>query len=154
MNKAFVREPDEPPPRCPSPPGCGTSGEPISRETLDAQLSRADADRFPSGAFWCATPGCPIAYFDGWGTEVTAEALSGVPYPKNPGGLACSCLGIPPARILEEAREDKRDAVLRIIAHARSDAAECVRKSPEGRSCERVVRQLFMQSRRADETSE
>jgi phosphoadenosine phosphosulfate reductase len=64
MNKAFVREVDPPDPSCPEPRGCGATGSNVPLSALRAQLSTEDAARFPQGAYYCATPTCPVAFFD------------------------------------------------------------------------------------------
>ena len=143
MNKAFVREPDTPPPQC----SCGSRGLAVSSETLAAWLPGDEISRYPGGAFYCPVPGCPVAYFDGWGNETPARTLPPLTHPKNLRGPVCPCLGVTAAEVAEAARSGSKDLILRVIQRARNPEAECGRRSPDGRSCEAHVRRLFLESR-------
>lgn len=143
MNKAFVRESDAPPPRCPGRDGCGQQGIPVLPDTLSALLPAASAALLASEAFYCPNPACRVAYFDAWGGLIKRDALGVRAWPKEPQGLVCACLGVSVAELVAEARAGKREAVLRIIAAARCADARCSVTMPDGRSCEREVRRLF-----------
>lgn len=145
MNKAFVREADQPEPSCPAPRGCGATGATVPLEALRAQLSPEDAARFPDGAFYCATATCPVAFFDRYGALVEVAALRDVPYPKDPEGVVCACLGIRAAQLEDEARAGRRDAIRAIVEAARSDPARCADTAVSGRPCEVEARRLFLQ---------
>jgi hypothetical protein len=146
MNKAFMKEPEAPAPRCPTPRGCGSLGTPVSEATVAAQLSPEAGQEFSGAVFYCANPGCPVGYFDNWGRTVLAESLRAAAWPKDPEAPICSCLGIAAERIIEDALEGRRDTVLKINEQARRDDAPCETRSPEGCSCETRVRRLFLQN--------
>jgi len=146
MNKAFMKEPEAPPPRCPTPKGCGALGTPVGPATLAAQLSPEEIATFSSAVFYCINPGCPVGYFDDWGNAVPADSLRAGAWPKDPEAPICCCLGITADRVIEEALDGCRDTVLRIIEHARQEDATCETASPEGCSCEKRVRRLFLQN--------
>ena len=147
MNKAFVREGDAPPPRCPDRVGCGQPGLPVPPETIAAQLSADEAARFTSDAYYCPNPACAVGYYDAWGGHVPVTALARVTAPKDPGGAICACLGIAAADVVAEAKAGGKDLVVRIIAHARGAEARCATASPAGRSCEREVRRVYGNAR-------
>jgi hypothetical protein len=117
----------------------------VTPEVLAVQLSEELRARFSSQAYYCAAPGCGVAYFDAWGAAAPREALAVVPYPKNPTGPVCSCLGVTAAELAEDARRGDRERVRRILAHVRGAQASCALKSPDGNSCERTVRQVFLE---------
>lgn len=144
MNKAFVKEPEQGDPRCPAPRGCGGPGVAVGRRTLDAQLARDVAATLGDGAYYCANPACDVAYFDAVEKTVTVDALRVVPYPKDPAGPICPCLGIGEAEIRAEATAGCRDRVREILAAADGPTARCLTASPTGRSCATEVRRLFM----------
>lgn len=147
MNKAFVREGDAPPPRCPERVGCGQPGLPVPPETIAAQLPAAEAARFTSDAYYCPNPACGVGYYDAWGGHVPVTALARVTAPKDPGGAICACLGILAADVVAEAKAGGKELVVRIIAHARGAEARCLTASPAGRSCEREVRRVHQVGR-------
>jgi hypothetical protein len=149
VNKAFVREPDSPEPRCPESGGCGRRGTLVSEQTLGAQLRADDVRRINPPAYYCSNPKCPVAYFDGWGGMVPLKALETRAYPKDPEGMICACLRVPARRIVSDAQVDDRSTLLRILEHVRGDTACCETASPEGVSCERRLRQLFLEHRPA-----
>lgn len=143
MNKAFVRESDAPPPRCPERVGCGQPGLPVPAETRQALLDPIDAARLAPEAFYCPNPACAVAYFDAWGGVVDRDSLRERTWPKDPDGLVCGCLRLTVADLVADARAGRRETVLAVIAVARSAEARCGRCMPDGRSCEREVRRLF-----------
>jgi len=145
MNKAFVREVDPPEPSCPEPRGCGATGASVPLQVLRAQLSADDAARFPGGAFYCATPTCPVAFFDRYGAQVEITALRDVPFPKDPEGVVCACLSIRAAQIVDEARAGSREHIRAIVEASRSDPGRCADSAVNGRPCEVEARRLFLQ---------
>ncbi|GJM23310.1 MAG: hypothetical protein DHS20C15_32250 [Planctomycetota bacterium] len=145
MNKAFVREVDAPDPGCPQPRGCGATGQNVPLTALRAQLAPEDAARFPQGAFYCATPTCPVVFFDRYGALVEVAALRDVPYPKDPEGVVCACLSIRAAQIIDEARAGRRQLMRTLVEAGRSDSTRCVNTAVNGRPCEAEARRLFLQ---------
>jgi len=145
MNKAFVREVDPPDPSCPVPRGCGATGSNVPLTALRAQLSPEDAARFPEGAYYCATPTCPVAFFDRYGAQVETTALRDVPFPKDPEGLVCACLSIRSEQIIDDARAGRRERMRSIVDAIRSDSGRCANTAVNGRPCEVEARRLFLQ---------
>ncbi len=144
MNKAFVRDPEPAEPRCPEPEGCGGIGIPVSRKTLLAQLLPDAADRFAETCYYCQNPGCPVAYFDSWGTFVATTALRNLAYPKSPTAPVCPCFGISEEEIREEAIAGRKERVRELLAKAESAAARCETESPTGASCAVEIRRIFL----------
>ncbi len=140
MNKAFVREGDEPAPRC----GCGSAG--LSVEPAQVGKSTAGRAALSGQAFFCPRPVCPVAFYDGWGTQVAAALLEVPCYPKDPEGFVCPCLQIRLAEIRDEAREGGKETVMRILQHLKSEPG-CAELRPDGRTCEREARRLFLEHR-------
>ena len=147
MNKAFVRESDAPPPRCPNRRGCGTVGIAVTPAALAAHTDAGGRKSLTSDAFYCPNQDCAVAYFDAWGGVVPVEAARGLPYPKHPDGPVCACLDIGAGRVVAEARAGDKTTVARIIAHSKGADASCATTMADGRSCERAVRRLFLDHR-------
>ena len=144
MNKAFVKEPDIPDPRCPAHGGCGGLGAPVPQETVETQLSAAVAARLSGSVYYCSSPSCDTAYFDRWGTAVGRDLLRTSAYPKDPGAPVCSCFGVMAEEVRREAEEGQRDLVRSLLARAESDDAKCRTRAPGGRCCVAEVRKLFL----------
>ena len=143
MNKAFVKEPDAPDPCCPD-PRCGGAGLVVSAQTLRAQLSADDAAQFKGAAFWCPSPGCPVAYYDAWGVRVEGNALRRGVHPKIASAPLCPCFDIGAEALIDDACAGRREVVRDLVQKARSPAARCAQENPSGRSCEPEARKLFL----------
>ncbi len=74
------------------------------------------------------------------------DAPPGHAYPKFRDGWICSCLGIPVGVIRAEAQAGSREQTLRIIEAGRAKDAACPERSPDGRSCARRVREVFLEA--------
>jgi len=138
-----MKEGEAPEPRCPS---CETLGDAVGPPTIEAhvplELRAALGDR----AYYCVNPDCRIAYFNGWGTAVPAERITGSAYPKDPEGSLCPCFGISASQILSEAREGKKDAIRSLKARAEGPLARCAERSPDGRPCLPRALRLFREA--------
>jgi len=145
MNKAFIRDPEEPDPRCPR---CGGLGESVGRTTLEAHLPAEAAHRFSETSHYCANPRCPVAYFDAAGQEAGIEQLRGPAYPKDPAGPVCSCFGISIAEIENAARSGDKKAIRELLAKTQSSEAACITRAPNGRCCVREIQRLFLKHSR------
>lgn len=141
MNKAFVREPDEPDPRC---PGCGLLGEPVTRATLDANLPPQAARVLSDTACFCANPRCVIAYFDAAGQSQEIGLLRQRVYPKDPAGPICPCTQTSAAQIEADARSGDRTRIRQLLALGQSPDAACARLNPAGRPCAAELQQHFL----------
>ena len=144
MSKAFTRDPDPQEPRCPLPAGCGSTGMPVGRKTLLAQLPESLARAFSESAYYCANPRCKVAYFDAWGTLAPASALRRTSYPKDPEAPLCSCFGITAEQIRDEAKAGRKDLVRDLVARSASAEARCETEAPCGISCVVEARRVFL----------
>ena len=144
MNKAFVKESDDPHDHCPS---CGAIGTTVQAETLEAHLKPELRSGLAESAYFCPTPTCDIAYFDQFEQTILVEDLSSPIYPKDPTAQICPCFGLTCEDIEADVEEG---GVTRIKAHyqrANSDEARCSTKSADGRSCLAAVQRYFMRLR-------
>jgi hypothetical protein len=114
--------------------------------TLAAALPGEAGASLGTEVFYCPNPACPVAYYDAWGNTVPAASLERPAYPKDSGGPVCSCLGIGAEEIAAEAGKGLKDLLLRILEHIRTGEAACERRAPDGRSCERTARRLFLEA--------
>jgi hypothetical protein len=144
MNKAFVKEAEDPGDRCPS---CGAIGTSVGQPTLQAHLSAVDCDRFTDSAFFCPYPTCDVAYFDKFERFVSTASLSTPLYPKDPDAPICPCFGL---RCEDIEADVSEGVVTRMKAHrkqAESPKACCASKTADGRSCIPAVQRYFMRLR-------
>ena len=144
MNKAFVKESQDPGDRCPS---CGAIGAEVLQVTLRAHLESEAYDRLSESAFFCPHPTCEVAYFDSFERTAPVTSLRAPVYPKDPDAPICPCFGLGREDIEADVAEG---VVTRLKAHlqrAESDAACCATKSADGKSCVPAVRRYFMKLR-------
>ena len=144
MNKAFVKAPEQADPRCPTPNGCGGIGSPVSRKTLEAQVSEEAVRDFSESCFYCPNPSCDVAYFDLWGKTISREKLKTQAYPKNPTAPVCACFGMTAQEVRADAEAGRRDRVRELITKAESGEAPCETEAPAGRSCATEIRRIFL----------
>lgn len=144
MNKAFVKESDDTPDRCPA---CGSIGQHVFHDTLDTHLLPESRTQFSDTAFFCPHPTCGVAYFDAFERTVPVESLSHPVYPKDPEAPICPCFGL----TVEDIEADVREGgVTRMKAHhqqAQSEAAHCATAAANGQSCIPAVQKHFMRLR-------
>ncbi len=146
MNKAFVKESEDPGDRCPR---CGGLGKTVAQNTLAAHLEPAARASLAESAFFCDAPACPVAYFDHFEQHVTVESLRQPLYPKDPAAPICPCFGL---RCEDIDADLEEGGVARVKAHlelARSDRANCGVATGDGRSCVAAVQKYYMQRRGA-----
>jgi len=144
MNKAFVREPDEPEHlKCPA---CSTIGLPVAAETLEAHLDKADLGRLGSTACYCPKPECPVGYFDNLDQSVPASAIRNTAFPKDPAGPVCTCLGLTAAKIIADGAAKNPARVRQAIQNAEANPMRCRRTHPAGRPCTADIQRLYLQS--------
>ncbi len=144
MNKAFVKEPDEPGNRCPE---CGTIGTAVYQVTLRAHLPTDLEEQFRGSAFFCSQPTCGVAYFDSLERTIAVSSLSAAVYPKDPDAPICPCFGFTCEEIEADVDEGVVTRVKAHISRANSDEANCETKAADGRSCVTAVQRYFMQLR-------
>jgi hypothetical protein len=142
MNKAFIREPDEPEHlKCPE---CGAIGETVGSVTLTEHVDERAAGQLGSFVAWCPNPQCPVGYFDALGQRIAVAEVRGVNWPKDPRGPVCPCRNITADEIEADARAGRRERVKELLAYANSPDSPCVRCAANGRNCVAVVQQLFL----------
>jgi hypothetical protein len=141
MNKAFVREVEEGPSRCPR---CGSVGDVVGEETLRAHLSERDRQRFVQTALFCPHPRCPVVYFDDFGAEILRDSFT-APIPvKDVDAPLCSCFGLTRDDIESDVAEGVATRTKAVVQRAQSAEARCRSLAPNGRSCLAAVQGYFM----------
>jgi len=138
-----MKEGEEPEPRCPS---CGTLGDAVGPSTLAIHVPAEFRTKLGDRAYYCVNPGCPNAYFNGWGTTVPAERMLGPAWPKDPEGPLCPCFGLSATEIVADAREGKKDRIRSLKERAEGPEARCAERSPDGHSCLPRALRLFRES--------
>lgn len=142
MNKAFVREPDEPDDvRCPS---CQAIGLPVGPATVRGQLAADGIIELSDTAFYCASPRCDVGYFDSIGRTVPASAIRRPIHPKHQAAPVCLCLNLSADDVIDDARRADASRVRQAIAHCRATPERCMKQSPSERTCEAEIQQLYL----------
>lgn len=142
MSQAFMKEGEVPDPVCPG-ERCGAAGDVVTKETLRAHLPEEVARRLPNGGFFCASPSCAVAYFDGWGGTASVDELLAPVWPKAADAPICACLGLTEDDVIDDASTGRRDRVRDIVWRAEDGGGECASAAASGRTCVLEVRRLF-----------
>jgi hypothetical protein len=132
MNKAFVREPDEFPSRCPC---CQSTGQPVGPETLNAQLSVDVRSGLAESAYFCPDGICDVVYFDDYSAVVTRSEFKHLIPIKDAEAPICSCFGLKREDIELDVDEGCVTRTKAAVQRAQSTEARCTSKAPNGRSC-------------------
>ncbi len=146
MSRAFIKEAEAPGPACPSPPGCGGAGVPVSRVTLLARLGPDVAARLEGEAFFCPDPACPVAYFDTRGERATRDELLEPAFLKHQGAPLCACFGVSREAIEDLARRGDKAGMRAFLERAGSPEARCASRAADGRSCATEARRVFLRA--------
>lgn len=144
MNKAFTRESDNQAEYCPR---CGSQGEPVGPQTLQAHLPAEALRNIAQSASFCPSPQCPVAYFDVFERVVLASQLLAAVYPKSPEAPICACFGLSADDIRQDVRENVVTRTRAAVEKSKSPAARCVEKAANGRPCTAYVQSYYMQCR-------
>ncbi|MCA9101926.1 MAG: hypothetical protein R3C10_08005 [Pirellulales bacterium] len=144
MNKAFVKETEDPGDRC---PGCGGIGTSVYRTTIEAHLPAEDCERLADPAYFCPYPTCDVAYFDEFARTVPASRLRRPLYPKDAAAPICPCFGLTCDDIEADVAEGVVTRVKAHLTRAQSDEAHCETATADGRSCVAAVQRYFMRLR-------
>lgn len=147
MNKAFVREIDDGPSRCPQ---CDAPGLPVGSETLTAMLPTAVRLRIADAAAFCASPRCPVVYFDDFGSVVSRDVFTGPIAGKDADAVLCPCFGLTTDDVDADLAEGAPTRTRATVLRAKSDEARCQTCHPAGRSCLAAV-QGYYYRRRVDD---
>ncbi len=144
MNKAFIREADATDVLCPQ---CGAAGTGVPRVTIDS-LVPADARRvLATTAYFCATPRCPVAYFDAFEAVVLVDRLAKPVYPKDPVAPLCPCFGLTSEDVAADAADSVPRRIRDLLARSKTSDAHCETASPTGRNCLPEVQRYYFRLR-------
>lgn len=146
MNKAFVREPDQTADYCPR---CGSKGEQVDRETIQAHLPGGETPPVTDPANFCPSPQCEVVYFDAFERVIVTGDLDRPVYPKDPDAPICACFGLTRRDIEADVREGVVTRVRAIIEKANSPEARCSQMAANGQPCVAYVQKYYMQRRGA-----
>lgn len=141
MNKAFIREPDELPSRCPA---CQTRGQPVGPETLKAQLDDERRVSLAESAYFCPDSVCDVVYFDDYSAFVTRSDLSRPVPIKDVEAPLCSCFGLTREDIELDVAEGTVVRTKAALEKAKSSDARCSTKAPNGRSCVQELQSYYL----------
>jgi hypothetical protein len=144
MNKAFIREPDATDVLCPK---CGAAGSSVPRITVDSLVPAEGRRGLAATAFFCATPRCPVAYYDAFEAVVRADQLVRPVYPKDSAAPLCPCFGLGREDVEADANETVPRRIRELLARSKSSAAHCETASPTGRCCMPEVQRLYFRLR-------
>ena len=142
MNKAFVREPDSTADYCPH---CGSKGEPVGAETLQAFLTGDQRENMAKSANFCPSPKCDVVYFDNFERTILADEIQRPVYPKDPSAPVCGCFGLTQDDIEQDVREGVTTRVREVIEKAKSATARCRQLAANGKPCTAYVQKYYMQ---------
>jgi hypothetical protein len=151
MNKAFIREPDEVPSRCPA---CETTGQPVGPETLNAQLSSEVRRSLAESAYFCPDNLCDVVYFDDYSAVVTRTDFNRLIPTKDAEAPICSCFGIRREDVEQDIAEGQVTRTKEALQKAQSSDARCTTKAPNGRSCIQELQGYFLKHKQRVEQSQ
>jgi hypothetical protein len=140
MNKAFIREPDATDVLCPK---CGAAGTNVPWVTIESHVPAQTRRQLAATAFFCATPTCPVAYFDALEAFVLADQLLRPVFPKDPAAPLCPCFGLTREDVEADAAEAAPRRIRELLAKSKSSAAQCETASPTGRNCLPEVQRYY-----------
>ncbi len=148
MNKAFVREPDDPATYCPR---CGSQGEQVGTKVLKLYLTDEQRGTLTEPAHFCPSPKCGVAYFDGFERYVLAAALSRPVYPKDITAPVCACFEVTRQDIEQDVDEGVVTRTKAAVERAKSPLARCAQMAANGRSCVAYLQKYYMECRKQRE---
>ncbi len=144
MNKAFVREPDATDVRCPR---CGSAGTTALRAAFEANVPPQARRALAATTYFCATPSCPVAYFDAFEATVLSDDLNHPVYPKDPRAPLCACFGLTIDDVEADVADGTPTRIRDLLAKSKSPEARCEELSPTGRSCIPDVQRCYFKLR-------
>ena len=100
-----------------------------------------------ASAYFCATPTCPVVYFDAFEAVVTSDALLRPVFPKDPTAPLCSCFGLTQDDLEADVAEGTPRRIRELLAKSKTPAARCEELSPTGRSCIPEVQRCYFKLR-------
>lgn len=148
MNKAFIREPDEFPSRCPV---CQSIGQPVGPQTLDAQLPSDARRSLSETAYFCPDGQCDIVYFDDYSAVVTRREFHRLIAIKDTEAPICSCFGLKREEVELDIANGEVTRTKAAIQKAQSNEARCTTLAPNGRSCVQEIQRYFLKAKQDTE---
>jgi len=146
VNKAFVRESDDGPPRCPH---CDSPGVEVLRDTLRVHVPESLRESLTESAWFCPFDRCEVVYFDAFQRHLSTTQIATPVWPKDPTAPLCACFGFTTRDVDADLAEGGVQRTRECVQRAQSSAAHCATASPSGQSCVAEVRRYFMQRRAA-----
>lgn len=144
MNKAFVRDPDEPELlRCPR---CGVPGQPVGRGHVEAHLPDGFSATLGNSCFYCGNANCEAGYFDSHEQAIPADQLTHRAYPKWPDAPVCPCLRLSAADVEADAQQQNPARVRQALEHGKSRDARCAELHPACGPCTGQIQKLYLRS--------
>ena len=98
-------------------------------------------------AYFCATPSCPVAYFDAFEANVLTQQLVRPVFPKDPTAPLCPCFGLTREDVEADVTEAVPRRIRELLAKSKSPAAHCETASPTGRNCMPEVQRYYFKLR-------
>jgi hypothetical protein len=144
MNKAFVREPDADDVLCPH---CQSPGETVLQSALESFTTAEQRKQLADRVFFCPTTNCPVAYFDGMESTLSAAELTRPVHPKNADAPLCGCFGLTIADVEDDIAEGTPRRIRELLAKSKSPEAHCTDASPTGRCCLPEVQRIYFKLR-------
>jgi len=119
-------------------PACEQGGAAVDRITLKALLTADGLRRgIPEHPRYCATPDCPIVYFDADGSVTFTEADLVVPvyakHPNDPKMPVCYCFRVHREAMLD--RERAHELRKMVAAEVKAGNCACEVRNPKGECC-------------------
>lgn len=152
MNKAFVRDEDQPAGRCPQ---CGSAGTDVGRDTLDAQMLPDRRGLVSETAYYCPAARCPVVYFDVFERTATVDDVRRPPYPKDSEAPICPCFDFSMEEIEADVEEGGVLRVRALYAKMKLPEAQCLLKAASGQCCLSEIQRAFfrLRSERSDRST-
>ncbi len=148
MNKAFVREPDDTGTFCPR---CESQGERVGAAVLENFLTAEQRSTLTEPAYFCPSPKCAVAYFDGFEGFLLADDLLRPVYPKDPLAPICACFGVTCEEIERDVDEGVVTRTRAAVEQAQSPLARCAQMAANGRPCVAYLQKYYLERRQQHE---
>ena len=132
MNKAFVREPDATDCLCPRCQGLGLA---VPLQTVEIFVPAEKRRHLTASCYFCETPRCSVAYFDGMESAVLVTDLICQIFPKESEAPLCRCFGFVADDIRADIEEGVPTRIRALLAQSKTPAARCAELSPTGVCC-------------------
>jgi hypothetical protein len=144
LNKAFLKEQEDPVGRCPR---CGSPGSPVPAETLVAFLSAEQRASISGTAYFCGSPRCEAVYFDDFERWVPLAGLHARVWPKDADAPLCACFGLRADDVAADVREGGVARVKDVVTRSKTSEARCSVLSPSGHNCSAEVQRYYFRLR-------